>query len=179
MRPLKSSTSEPVSTLGGLTKFYDRWNTDGPSFFPWLVQQFCVPLIAFFCLSATEIALRSLSPGITPPPRLTEDVWEMVVAWGVGFLLAVLANRFIPRWAADGRFTWILPSAILIMAICAELSRKGPPEVVSGFFYPDNKNEENLVFSLATLPTYSCIAYSLGILLARARFGSKGSKGTA
>lgn len=149
-------------------------NAGGPSFFPWLIQQFCVPLIMFFCLAAAEAVLWNLSPG-AGPSHFAADVWETIVAWAAGFFLAILANRFLPRFAANGRFIWILPSALLIMLICHGLYLKNARQIFIGFFYPFNENEEDLIFGLATLPTYACIAYSLGILFARSRFARRPS----
>lgn len=147
----------------------DAGNTSGPSFFPWLVQQIFVPLFVFLCLGATSAIPQSFSPGVFPPPRLAEDIWEMIVAWAAGFLLAVLVNRLLPRFATNGRFIWVLPSALLIMLICDSLYVEDVRQVLTEFFYPVNKNEEDLAFGFATLPTYACISYSLGILFSRAR----------
>ena len=151
-------------------------NTNGPSFFPWLVQQICVPVVVFFCLIADPIS-RAFSPGELHGPRLAENIWATIVAWGVGFLLAVIAAQFVPRFAEDGGFIWILPSVFLIMGICSELPRKGVVRVLSGLFYPDNVGEENLLFVLVTIPAYSCFAYSLGTVFVPAILRRLGKTG--
>jgi hypothetical protein len=86
----------------------------------------------------------------------------MIVSWTIGFLLALLINKVWPQVAEDGRLIWVLPSVLLMMAFCSELFRKEFLHVLKEFFFPTGGGEENLVFVFATVPTYSCIAYSIG-----------------
>jgi hypothetical protein len=149
-----------------------------PAFTPWLAQQFCVPVIAIFCLAGTASVPQSFSPG-TAPPAAIENAWGMIVACSVGFLLAFLINHISPKMAEDGRLIWVLPSILLTMSNFSELFHQDLPHVLRECFFP--RPDENLFFGFATLPTYSCIAYSIGVVFARRikmrKLGTAGSVG--
>ena len=113
-----------------------------------------MPIIAFLCLIATA---SSFSKDVDP----TGVYWGTFVSCIVGFALGLLVKKVLPRIAEDGRLIWVLPSILLTMVFCSELFRKDLAHALKEFFFPGGEGEEDLLFVLATLPTYSCIAYSI------------------
>lgn len=118
-----------------------------------VVQQFFVPVITFLCLLATA--------PISSSPDSTGVYSGTLVSCIAGFGLGFLVKKFLPRMAEEGRLIWVLPAALFTLAFCSDLFRRDFSYARKVFFSPEGEGEVGLAFVLITLPTYSCIAYSI------------------
>jgi hypothetical protein len=122
-----------------------------------IVQQILIFPITFLLTGPImRIYGSSLTNSHGPDGRsnIPDAVVCAIVAGTLGFGLA----SFRKTLAHSGCWIWVLPTTLFIWAILGD----GP----NPFFYATAANE-GLGVMFFTLPTFSCIGYSLGMLISR------------
>jgi len=146
----------------------------GNGFLSWILQQIVAPIP--FVLWA--LLMNPLEARIGPwamRRKLLDLILYLPIGWGLSFLLAVAIQHVFPRAAALGRRIWVLPVALLSLALCWDSFRFSFGIAFKELFYPDMVGLGGLVFLLMTCPTISAITYSIGMEFAahRARMRPK------
>jgi hypothetical protein len=98
-------------------------------------------------------------------------VFFAVPSWFLSFFLAIAVYRLFAGAAIMGRWIWALPVLLLLAMFCWGLTSQSLGRTLSGFFLPES--EDGWAFFVATCPTGSAIAYSLGMLWSTRRQASK------
>ena len=141
-----------------------------PNFFFFLIQQALVPVLAFLALVVTAQVPAAFNFGMHN--QVVDNWWAMFVVVSFTLALGFLAAHLTPNFADDGRFIWAIPTTLLVMGIGFDF-RHGFSREIRDAFFPIGENEVGLLFSFVTLPTYACIAYSLGVACARRMLGPR------
>ena len=99
---------------------------------------------------------------------LTHDEVGM---WGVGFFLGLAMHKVFPRAARTGRWVWFLPVFVSLVFFIGDWIHFSFAYVVSEFFSGTGEDGWGVIFD--TLPTCSCILYSIAMALAAAHLRRK------
>ena len=93
----------------------------------------------------------------------------------LSFLLAIGVRRSFPAAGPSGRWIWALPVSLLTLMFVLELRTWSLGYALAEFFYPGPDGEAWWVFFIATCPTGSAVAYSLGMIWSARRQAKKAS----
>jgi hypothetical protein len=131
-------------------------------------------LCQLFLVSLATILWNHVFEGVTGWSELRGSPmgndWLQVVngaALGaLGLALGLLAYRNSPRVRATGRWVWMLPLSILLIAVLWDLYAVRHPYIFSTYFYWSHpgRTEGPLLRDLLTYPAWASICYSIGIV---------------
>jgi len=140
-----------------------------PSLGSWTLQlslASCGPLLA---LMITEKCV-SLGPG---GPILTLFQYSFIGV--VSVLIASILSAVTPDSVVEGRWVWVLPVVLFLIAFASEALRH-IREVTYMFYVRPGEGEAGWLMVLLTMPTWSCCSYSLTMSLwRRHRAGQRNS----
>ena len=132
-----------------------------PSFVAFVVQQFG----AFFGPLMLTIPLGTLLAGFD----IAGDILTPVLPGLISFAIGIGAQQISPNWAAIGRWVWILPACLFVIAFGSDWASHSWRFVIAEFFWPGPNGEDWWVLMLLTVPTAGSCLYSAGIFFARSR----------
>ncbi len=143
-----------------------------PSLGAYLVQQLGVTLAGFLAVlltanvkglfyrfTSSEIALNALAIG-----------WCALITLTTGATLGLVAGRFFPGAVSTGKWTWILPTALCLLAPLSE-----GVDGLRMLLFPGPKDAAWYAFLFLTCPTLTAAAYSASALRASRRGAEKAS----
>jgi hypothetical protein len=139
----------------------------------WVIQQIAAPLpLVFWALLVSPLE-RVVAPWLQVSRNGFDLLLYLPAGWTLSFLFAILVQRKFPVAIVFGRWIWVLPVLLLALAFCSDAARFSIIYAFALFFYPGLEGEGQWAFALATCPTGSAIAYSLGMIWSAHRQASK------
>jgi len=132
-----------------------------PSFAWFVVQQFG----AFFGPLILSISVGSAlnSSGVAG------EILPPAFAGLISFAIGMTIQQNSPNWAAIGRWVWVLPACLFLIAFGSDWASYSWRFVTSEFFWPGPNGEDAWVEVFLTVPSACCCLYSAGIFFARSR----------
>jgi hypothetical protein len=95
--------------------------------------------------------------------RLLEGFSIVSLVAAPSFLAGRLIGSGIPRIGASGRWVWVLPSALIGIALLSSSFTSGIGRNISELFFPPPDGEAWWAVWFFTCPTIACVGYSFGI----------------
>lgn len=156
-----------------VTPMFDTEIESGPSLPAYALQQLAAPsiptLLTLVASAAVESVTRQLGYGIHyyVVPALDRGLLAVTLVVGYGF--AMLVRRLVPSAAATGRWVWVLPATIFLLAALRQLA--ADPKILGSLIWPAS-GEAAWGYLLLTCPTGAAIFYA--IAMRRTRVGLRG-----
>ncbi len=133
-----------------------------PSALGYFVQQFAAPLvptlITLVAGGVLDDVSREIGYGFHYYTSLVVDRVALVATVAVGYALGAAVRRLIPSARASGKWVWLLPGFVLIVACISELASRDGSLVP--LFWPTSNGEEGLGYLFLTCPAGGAISYS-------------------
>jgi len=153
---------------------------DSPSFRPMQGRARFLPyalqlLLIFISFVAWEILLqeRILGNELTGPPLgiVGFQIANAAAIGLIGLVLGLVIQRVVPSAARTGRWVWLLPVSVMLLAILWDFIDFGPRVGLTGYFFcaHPGRDETCVVRDLLTYPTWSAAWYSGGMALSAIR----------
>jgi hypothetical protein len=141
-------------------------------FLSWLLQQIAAPMPILICLLLIypfgDLVARWIRQSDS---NIIDLAFFAVPSWFLSFFLAIAVYRLFAGAAIMGRWIWALPLLLLLAMFCWGLTSQSLGRTLADFFLPES--EDGWLFFIATCPTGSAIAYSLGMIWSTRRQASK------
>lgn len=140
---------------------------DDYSFLSWFTQQLTAVLIPSLLALVVGGPMTDYFDQVSgfPLGMVRKVVWYAFFVWGIGFYLALLVNRLFPNAAQEGRWVWVVPTFMFLIAFSFDASMSTFPHALSVFFYPGPNGEAWWCVAVITYPTCQAALYSLGMFL--------------
>ncbi len=143
---------------------FDTEIESGPSILAWVIQQLAAPLLP---MTLTLVAVGAVGDA-TRAAGYAIDYYAAPVVGGafwvappiLGYGLGTLVRRLAPSAARVGRWVWVIPVAVLVLA-CVGVAL-GHREDLLLLVWP-RSGEEAWGYVLVTGPTLAAVAYSLAM----------------
>ncbi|MBZ5610116.1 MAG: hypothetical protein LAP38_17785 [Acidobacteriia bacterium] len=143
--------------------------SDDFSFMAWLSQQVGAVLVPVIWAMITADIPVSLGGLTYPIGKVAAFIWNAVFVWGIGFPLALVVHRLLPRAASAGRWVWVLPTFFFLLTFIGDSVMSSLGHAFSNLFYTGSNGEGEWATALITYPTSECALYSLAMYLASRR----------
>src|SRR5579885_586336 len=91
------------------------------------------------------------------------DDWEPMPVSSLALVFAILLHRMRPCSIEEGRWVWVLPILVFLLALIASVATSGFESATREFFHPGLNGEARWVLLLVTGPTCSSAIYSLAM----------------
>ncbi len=101
--------------------------------------------------------------GPSPAGRLVEALGTIALGLTPTFLVGVLFGSRFPHFAYSGRWVWLLPTALFLIALLSSALDSMLGQELSDLLFPPDDPEAMWALAFLSYPTLGCIGYSLGI----------------
>lgn len=131
---------------------------------PGIIQQAIAVLIPISCELLIDVSFGWSEVSNFAFGEIAFQVILPLTIFVVAFVFGAALNRTIFKRSSVGRFVWIFPLALLVLAIASDLYyRRSLYEILISYIVELHPGRDvgSVLISLLTYPTISCLAYSL------------------